>query len=90
MNNMSGRLDDSFIDEHREQMAREDHRRRVFIANLKSLARTQKTLAPQYERWAMEGGPQAEYYAKEAERLNAESQQNMERVRKELQDGQDH
>jgi len=77
----TGRLDDSAYDERAE---RERHRSIVLIANWNSLASTQKTIAADYRHWSQQGGSQAGYYAKEAERLESESKDNFARAGNEL------
>ncbi len=79
----AGRLDDCFREDHEENIAREQHRMLVFIARLNSLALTQASIAVDYQHWADEGGSSAGYYAKEAARLNAESQKNADRAKRE-------
>ena len=72
-------LDDCAYDE-------EEKRRTLFLANMMSLATTQRQLARCYQAWASEGGPRAEQYAKEAQRLQKESERHFNRAIKEQED----
>jgi len=60
-----------------------EEQRIKFIANLKSLAKTQKEISSDYHQWAMDRGEHAAYYSKEAKRLLKESIKNATRAAKE-------
>ena len=55
-----------------------------FAKNLKSLSRTQKRLAKQYDKWADEGGRDAARCASEAQRLKREAIKHAELAEREL------